>query len=66
MIEMNKVVYFDFISGETLVHPAISTYMPNLTRGPYYDKNGQSFYIQMTRLHPPQMKTSNVENDNEQ
>lgn len=50
-----KVVYFDAISGETLVVPEFGTSMPNLTRGPYIDEDGRSFYIQMQRIHPPQV-----------
>ena len=47
-----KIVYFDHFSGETLVVPAIGTYMPNLIRGPYVDEDGKSFHIMMVQIHP--------------
>ena len=55
MSEIDFVVYLDPISGETLKWPAISTSMPNLMRGPYYDDQG-SYYVTMIQILPPNRK----------
>ena len=52
MSKSEFVIYLDPISGENLKWPSISTSMPNLVRGPYYDERG-SYYITMVQVWPP-------------
>lgn len=63
MNEHGKMIFVDPISGETISWPTTYSYLPSLTRGLYLDKNGETYYVQMTQVWPPPQEEQEEDRD---